>query len=391
MSKFAETREPELAEAVRSTLDHMMEGLYDKVDGGLFRYSVTRDWKEPHYEKMLETNLGFLRNLVHAKILLGDGRYEDTARGVADYLIRTLRDPSGGFYSSQDADEEFYKLSLKDREGRKPPKVIKEIFSGWTLQAASVFIEAGALLGERSWVDIGRAAWDCSASIHWSPDKGLVRHDAEGELYLFEDQVAFLEALITVAEVSRGEDIQHLIEQGMESIGGVDKAFKHPDGGYGDIPAAREAIGELAEQKRPIHANAKWARSIALFGALSFEPKMMSASWETLRSFHPREVQSSGVFAAPYILAWSVLERGPRLVEIHGTGDQAITSVPLWLEAIRALNPSAVIAAARPAVVDVGAPKKPFAVVCTDKGCSREIEDPESLRSLLRPARPGQV
>lgn len=122
MSKFAETREPELAEAVRSTLDHMMEGLYDKVDGGLFRYSVTRDWKEPHYEKMLETNLGFLRNLVHAKILLGDGRYEDTARGVADYLIRTLRDPSGGFYSSQDADEEFYKLSLKDREGRKPPK-----------------------------------------------------------------------------------------------------------------------------------------------------------------------------------------------------------------------------------------------------------------------------
>src|SRR3989338_4318962 len=37
------------------TLDGMM-GIFDPVEGGFYRYSVTREWDKPHYEKMLETN-----------------------------------------------------------------------------------------------------------------------------------------------------------------------------------------------------------------------------------------------------------------------------------------------------------------------------------------------
>jgi uncharacterized protein YyaL (SSP411 family) len=61
-----ETDDDELADAVVNTLDQMISGLKDKVEGGVFRYSVTRDWQTPHYEKMLETNLGFVRNLAYA-------------------------------------------------------------------------------------------------------------------------------------------------------------------------------------------------------------------------------------------------------------------------------------------------------------------------------------
>ncbi|MFQ6013676.1 MAG: DUF255 domain-containing protein, partial [Thermoplasmata archaeon] len=52
---------------VERSLDGMAGGgMYDRVEGGFFRYSVTRDWSEPHYEKMLDVNVGLLRNYLHA-------------------------------------------------------------------------------------------------------------------------------------------------------------------------------------------------------------------------------------------------------------------------------------------------------------------------------------
>ena len=45
-----------LLKMVVRTLDGMKAGLYDQKDQGFFRYSVARDWKVPHYEKMLVTN-----------------------------------------------------------------------------------------------------------------------------------------------------------------------------------------------------------------------------------------------------------------------------------------------------------------------------------------------
>ena len=41
---------------VETTLQGMWHGIYDRKDQGFFRYSVSRDWKVPHYEKMLVSN-----------------------------------------------------------------------------------------------------------------------------------------------------------------------------------------------------------------------------------------------------------------------------------------------------------------------------------------------
>ena len=39
--------------------------LFDQLDGGFARYSVTRDWSVPHFEKMLYDNAQLLRVYVH--------------------------------------------------------------------------------------------------------------------------------------------------------------------------------------------------------------------------------------------------------------------------------------------------------------------------------------
>jgi len=390
--KHMENQDRGLSDAVASTLDHMTDGLYDKVEGGVFRYSVTRDWKEPHFEKMLETNLGFLRNLVHAHQVLGQERFADTAKGVAKYLLGVLRDPeTGGFFSSQDADENYYRLRSTERAHSTPPRVVKDIYSGWNSEAVSTFIEAGILLGEESWVDVGKAAWKHSVEHHWNPGLAMVRHRKGEELYLFEDQVSFFGALLSMIELTPLDDIEDMLDMGEAIIGGVSKAFAHPEGGCGDVMIMKDAIGELVEPRRSIVSNAKWARSSALFGVITFKPERTDAAREILMSFHPKQVQANGLFAVPYVLAWWTLERGPQLVEIHGGEDKDMTIVPLWTHAKRSMNLETMVMSARLAGPELPRPSKPFAVVCRSTGCSKEIDDPKALFSKLRGPHAGQV
>ncbi|HZR40403.1 MAG TPA: DUF255 domain-containing protein, partial [Ktedonobacteraceae bacterium] len=54
--------EPDAVEMVRYSLGQMRDGgLWDKEEGGFFRYSAASDWSTPHTEKMLEENAAMLR------------------------------------------------------------------------------------------------------------------------------------------------------------------------------------------------------------------------------------------------------------------------------------------------------------------------------------------
>ncbi|MCI4367656.1 MAG: thioredoxin domain-containing protein [Thermoplasmata archaeon] len=89
----------------RETLRRMAEGgMYDQIGGGFHRYSVDEGWHVPHFEKMAQDNAALLVGYVEGAQRFGEPIFDETIRGTVAWSMEVLGDRSGGFASSQDAD-----------------------------------------------------------------------------------------------------------------------------------------------------------------------------------------------------------------------------------------------------------------------------------------------
>ncbi len=94
-------------EMVEKTLEKMANGgIYDHLGGGFHRYSVDERWLIPHFEKMLYDNALLSRTYFETYQATRKERYRHVAEEVLHYVIREMKSPEGGFYSTQDADSE---------------------------------------------------------------------------------------------------------------------------------------------------------------------------------------------------------------------------------------------------------------------------------------------
>ena len=80
--------------------------MFDYIGFGFCRYSTDRQFLVPHFEKMLYDNALLILAYSKAYAVTKKEIYLVIAEKTANYILREMTSPDGGFFSSQDADSE---------------------------------------------------------------------------------------------------------------------------------------------------------------------------------------------------------------------------------------------------------------------------------------------
>jgi uncharacterized protein YyaL (SSP411 family) len=246
---------PDAMEMVVLTLDRMTAaGMYDQIGGGFSRYSTDRAWNVPHFEKMLYDNAQLASLYTHAWLVTRDEDLRRVAASTLEYLLREMRHPNGGFFSSQDADSEGvegkfftwdwdelvalvgepaarafgatpsgnwegtnvlrrpaeavqddFRELFQAREKRIRPGVDDKVLTAWNALAIRAFADAGRAFDEPSFV---HAATGCATFIwdHLRDDRGRLlrswRNGTTGPPGYADDHALLANALLTLYETT---------------------------------------------------------------------------------------------------------------------------------------------------------------------------------------------
>ncbi|MEJ1091293.1 thioredoxin domain-containing protein [Microbacterium istanbulense] len=152
------------------------------ADGGFFRYATQRDWTVPHYERMLTDNAQLLD-------VARDAGAEPIARGIADFLLATLRRDGGAFGAAQDSESwidgersegGYYQRAPEERVDLAPPAVDGKVLTGWNGLAIGALARAGVAYDEPAWIAAAEDAARAVLAVNRDNRGQLVRSSLDG-------------------------------------------------------------------------------------------------------------------------------------------------------------------------------------------------------------------
>jgi uncharacterized protein YyaL (SSP411 family) len=422
-------------------------GMYDQLAGGFARYSVDEAWVVPHFEKMLYDNALLLRVYLHWWRLTGSSLGERIARETAEFLLRDLRTPEGGFASALDADTNGVEgltyawtpaqlrevlgtdasaaaqlfgvtdagtfehgastLQLRNdptdrpqwtdlrarllaaRFTRPQPARDDKVITAWNGLAIAGLSEAGVLLGEPSYVDAASACAALLTRTHLvggrlrRTSRDGVVGDAAGTA---DDYGDLAEGLLALHQASADPRWLHLAG---ELLDAALAHFADGDGGFFDTADDAESL--IRRPKDPTDnatpsGQSALAHALLTYSALTGSPRHREAAEAALG------VVSSLGAEHPRFLGWALtaaeaLVSGPLQVAIVGEPDGGALGAAAW----RRRPPGAVVVSGEPDAAGIPLlADRPLvagqaaAYVCRGMVCDAPVTDVDRLLAALQ-------
>jgi hypothetical protein len=375
--------------------------LLDPVWGGVYQYSTGGVWTRPHYEKIAKVQAGSLQSFALASRRTGDPRWRAALDAQLGYLRDHLRDPAGGFYSSQDADlrdgervvagADYYAKSDAERRALGSPRTDRHVYADLNGRLIVALCVADASLRDprgdgapTEALELARAAAERLLRDHLRDD-GSFAHDPDADdptIYL-RDQATVGRGLLALFE-STGE--RRWLDHARALADRVIHVLRDPEGGgFFARGADPSAVGVFAERRRPLEDNGEVARFLVDLARLAAaaDPADTSAeayaraAEEALAAVgEPRAIKSQGRVVTSYLLALEAALATSvdlTIVAVDPQARQRLHAAALAIDDPR-LNITLSPPGAR--YPDIG---RDAVYVCTDSACSSPITDPDAL------------
>ena len=392
IDEYRRTMNDDVARMLHTTLAAMASGgMYDPLEGGFFRYSTTRQWGIPHFEKMLEDNAELLWIYSEAHRTFPSAGYDRIVRDVMRWMDTILwRADVNAFAGSQDADEHYYTLDAAGRAAHGAPFVDRRVYAGWNALAAAAYLSAANALDDHTPHDravavmrsLGSRMWDGTALAHF--DRG----DGPELRGLLADYAAAIATVLD--EYETGEHPGALAAAG-DMAGAMRRTLEDAAaGGFWDAPE-RAAPGRLAMREKPIEDGAAAAELLLRLAVLTGDDKWHESALRALRGF-VGEYRQWGQFAAAFGSAVARALSEPRLAVVVGPADDPVAKA-LWQIALESDDPAGArqwLVPGRDAALlaERGYPEdRVAAYVCVGTTCSAPITVPAGLSAELARAR----
>jgi uncharacterized protein YyaL (SSP411 family) len=407
-------------------------GMYDQLAGGFARYSVDAQWVVPHFEKMLYDNALLLRVYLHWYRASGSAFARRVSVETADFLLRDLATPEGGFASALDADtdgvegstyvwtpeqlievlgaedgawaveqfdvtgtfehgtstlqrllepddagrhERVKERLLAARQDRAQPGRDDKVVAAWNGLAVAALAEAGVLLDEPRYLQAATRCADLVRSLHWV-DGRLRRVSRDGVVGrhagVLEDYADAAEGLIVLYCASG--DLEQL--RGAHALLEV-VLTQFPDGkgGFWDTAADAEQLvrrpQDPTDNATPSGAAAV-AGALLSYAALTGSDRHRRAAEDCLATLAPLFARHAR-FAGWACAVGEALVAGPAEVVVLDRPD-------LLAVAHRATAPGAVVAVNGP-LAEGRAPGAAY--VCRRSVCELPTTDATRLKEQL--------
>ncbi len=389
LSIYARRKEAEALRIVVITLDHMAQGeLYDKRDGGFFRYATKPNWSEPHYEKMLDVNAGMIRNYANAALVTGKKEYIGIIDATVAYVQASLYDAStGAFYGSQDADEDYYRS--KNREAMQIPAIDKTVYADSSSLMISALISAYDATGRDAYLALAIRSGNFVLENLSGGDGGVfhvLRDRKPGLKGMLSDNALFGSALLDLYNATgerkylqRGKQIGRLL---------IDRFY--------DAKAKRFRMVMDPPIKKPVTAGmlAEINDNIANYRALRFLSRLAYVD-DSLRIRETRNDVAVTLMNeyrryAPYVSSYgnAVLWITGEPVVITIVAEQkrakaylsAMTEIPVTEKVIHVFSPSK----DGEAIFNLGYSQLEAVYLCAGKRCAAPVVNPEMLKREIR-------
>jgi uncharacterized protein len=394
LARYKYHGEKEMLTIVNRTLEKMGKGgMYDHVQDGFYRYSTTRDWTIPHFEKMAEDNARLLSVYLRAYQVTGNQLFREKAEGVLRYVQSTLADPAGGFYGSQDADEVYYKLALPERKKRTAPSIDKTFYTNYNALFVSAYLLAGEVLRKKEFTQTGLKTLD--RIMKNMDENGTLPHfaseDSSAPKGLLVDHALTLHSLLDgyeyTGDAKRLASATKIAEVTIKILG------DEKDGGFYDIPRESANIGELQMRDKPLDENSVMVTALLRLSWVTGDDSFEKLAERTIKLFAD-DYERYGIMAASYAVALELLLNGPVGITILGGKSKEAEAlrekargVYPFRRYILQLDPAK--DSLRIKQLGYDGASAPVAYVCVGKVCGPPLKDPSliepTITSLLNP------